>query len=379
MAESFEERHADSAEQDDGPYAKWPPEPPIGRLPAEKLHLRSVGSEAEKKYLYLLLRGRYGLTREDLFREVPNKVVWDERMMLKAFILSLEGWPDAKIEQELNNGYGGLDVQRNRYATKGYSELIKIMKHRTIRWHSLLMPETAKRPRERYSAAENMSAIEKAFADYLESKYPGEHRSFPRTKIFSYENTFLPTPHGTGFANTDNVLLILRRRIADRQTPAQIAESIGHRIAEEKEGGAGNTDLPRTIINVTHSVLSREAREMLKEMGILQQKRTMERKRREKTVWPDERRALAAVELAKPGTRYRDVERTMGIKKDTLHSFIPYQGREILRAARESQDPVWAPWLEHLTTVAAFLVKYGGMGFEEAIARAQEIRGFRKG
>lgn len=47
-----------------GPYAKWPPEPPIGQLPIEVLTLRGKSGEEEKVYLYDLLSTRYGLTQK---------------------------------------------------------------------------------------------------------------------------------------------------------------------------------------------------------------------------------------------------------------------------------------------------------------------------
>lgn len=284
----------------------------------EHLSLSTQGGEAERDYLYALLESWYGVKKEDVFKTMPTGAVWDERRMLKIAILTREGWDGTKIAnalQDTNPDGKGSD--------SGYVHQLqrKYLKEPIIKrsWESAY----------EWTIEEARPIIEVLRKDHSYTAFEKDYEK--RKKIY--------------------------RRVWYR----------GKSILKEKKQDSTWVPWLSKLSNLAAFIAYYSDTRFEDAIKLAKLVKSPEGRARH---WNEERLQILAKELIEEKT-FGDIAEAWGtLTRDALIGKVRRTGK---RTLEEAAGEEWDLWRSQMTPIAAFLVRYGELPFEQAIRMARTI------
>ena len=326
MSEGGAERKIREPEATEVPVPEKPE-----KVTADLLTLRGTPGSVELQYLRTLVKEWYGVSTEELFKRRIRGGIFDERTLLKIYVLTREGWVLADIADALD-------------------------------------PPKEKRPQQL-----NRDAISQARRRYFSDKQIEMYLPKPQNEYGEEEKKKIATT------------LIAEQSFASLQTETRDEGMIrahiwrtGERILYNHQDDPewdilrGKKGFLAAYLCEYGNTTPEEALRIAEKLNT----RTVRLKEGEK-VWPFLRKQRLAQEYCSEKTADA-IASEFQTTKNALVGVIHREGKKILEKRKE--DPEWKPRISKMTPTAAFIAEYGGVPLVTAMAIAKERaeRGGRK-
>ena len=318
MSEGGAERKLRESETTEVPVPEKPE-----KVTADLLTLRGTPGSVELQYLRTLVKTWYGVSTEELFKRPLKGGVFDERTLLKIYVLTREGWNLGKIADTLDPPRGRIPQQLNRDAIS--------------------------QARRRYFSDEQIEM----YLPKPQNEYGDEEKKKIATTLIAEQS----------FAS-------LQTETRDEGMIRAHMWRTGERILYNHQDDP-EWDILRGKKGFLAAYLCEYGDTTLEEALSIAEKlntRTVRLKEREE-VWPLQRKQRLAQEYCSEKTG-DTIASEFQTTKNALVGVIHREGKKILEKRKE--DPEWKPHIKKMTPTAAFIAEYGGVTLVVAIAVAKE-------